>query len=170
MLLLGSQPNVLSAQQEAEDTHEEEEHHFDNAVAVFVGGATHLGSEGHSNETGPAIGVEYARRVADRLKIGVLAEYAFTDVERDYIFALPLLVHIAKGFVLVAAPGVEFASIEEVGHEEEGSEEQETEFFMRFGAIYEFEFNHWAVGPQVHADLVNGHWVVVYGMGFGIGF
>ena len=165
MLVFAGQTSTLRAQEEGVGSHEEEHHGHDNAVALFLGGATHLGSEGQSSETGFAIGLEYARRVANWLKIGLLAEYASSDTERDYLLALPLFAHLTKGLVLVAAPGVEFASIEEGGLEEE-----ETEFLMRFGTIYEFELNNWAIGPQVNADLVNGHWTLVYGVSFGIGF
>lgn len=31
---------------------------------------------------------------------------------------------------------------------------------IRFGTIYEFELDNWAIGPQVHGDLVNGHWTL----------
>ena len=162
MLVFAAQTSMLCAQ---EGTHEEEHHGHDNAVAFFLGGATHLGSDGRSSETGFAIGLEYARRVANWLKIGLLAEYASSDTQRDYIFAVPLFAHVMKNLVLVAAPGVESSSIEEGGLEEE-----ETEFLMRFGTVYEFELNNWAIGSQVNADLVNGHWTLVYGVSFGIGF
>jgi hypothetical protein len=165
MLVFLGQTSTLRAQEEGVGTHEGEHHGHDNTVALFLGGATHVGSDGHASESGFAIGLEYARRVANWLKIGLLAEYASTDAERDYLLALPLFAHLTKGLVLVAAPGVEFASIEEGGLKEE-----ETQFLMRFGTIYEFEFDNWAVGPQVHADLVGGHWTLVYGVALGIGF
>ena len=165
MLVFAGQTSTLRAQEEGVGTHEEEHHGHDNAVSLFLGGATNLGSDGQSSETGFAIGLEYARRVATWLKIGLLAEYASSDTSQDYIFALPLFAHLTKNLVLVAAPGVESSSIEEGGLEEE-----ETEFLMRFGTIYEFELNNWAIGPQVNADLVNGHWTLIYGMSFGIGF
>ena len=165
MLVFVGQTSTLRAQEEGVGTHEGEHHGHDNAVALFLGGATHVGSDGHASETGFAIGLEYARRVANWLKIGLLAEYASSDTQRDYIFAVPLFAHVTKNLVLVAAPGVESSSIEEGGLEEE-----ETEFLMRFGTVYEFELNNWAIGPQVNADLVNGHWTLVYGVSFGIGF
>lgn len=165
MLLVAGQATMLRAQHEVVGTHEEEHHGHDNTVALFAGGATHLGSDGHSSETGFAIGLEYARRVASRLKIGLLAEYASVDTEQDYVFALPLFAHLTNSLALVVAPGVEFASIEEAGHEEEA-----TEFLVRFGTIYEFELDKWVIGPQVHADLVNGHWTMVYGVSIGVGF
>ncbi|GEM_PF-1037523 len=165
MLVFAGQTSMLRAQEEGVGTHDEEHHDHGNAVSLFLGGATALGSDGNSSETGFAIGLEYARRVANWLKIGLLAEYVSSDTERDYIFALPLFVHLTKNLVLVAAPGVESAFVEKEGLEEEG-----TEFLMRFGTIYEFELNNWVIGPQVNADLVDGHWTLVYGMSFGVGF
>ncbi len=41
---------------------------------------------------------------------------------------------------------------------------------MRFGTIYECELNNLAIGPQVYADLVGGHWTLVCGVSFGTGF
>jgi len=166
MLVVAGQANMLRAQEEGAGAHEEEHHGYDNGVALFLGGTTHLGSEGHSSETGFAIGMEYVRRVADRVKIGLLAESASSDTQQNYIFALPLFAHLTENLALVAAPGVEFASLEEESHEEEN----ETEFLMRFGAIYEFEFDKWSIGPQIHADLAGGHWTLVFGVSFGIGF
>ncbi len=148
-----------------EGTHEEGHHGRDNTVALFLGGVTHLGSDGESSESGFSIGLEYLRRVSNRLRVGFLAEASTTDVERDFIVAVQLLAHLTERFVLVAAPGVEFASVEEGGQKE-----KETEFLMRFGMIYDIELNNWALGPQVHADLVNGRWTLVYGIALGIGF
>ena len=165
LLMVAGQANMLRAQEEGAGTHEEESAHHDNALALFLGAATHLGSDGHPNETGFAIGLEYARRVASRLWIGLLGEYSSSDSQDNYIFAVPLFAHLTESLVLVAAPGVEFAT-----HEVDGHEEEETEFLMRFGAIYEFELDNWTIGPQFHGDLVDGHWTLVYGVAFGIGF
>ena len=162
MLVSAGQTSLLRAQEEGA---EEEEPGHDHALALFLGGVTHFGSDADPNESGFAIGLEYARGLTSRLKVGLIAEYATTDAERDFIAALPLFAHLTERFVLVAAPGVEFASVEEGGQEE-----KETEFLMRFGMIYDIELNNWALGPQVHADLVNGRWTLVYGIAFGIGF
>ena len=52
MLVFAGQTSMLRAQEEGAGTHEEERHGHDNAVALFLGGATHLGSDGQSSETG----------------------------------------------------------------------------------------------------------------------
>ena len=160
VLVFASQTGMLRAQEEGV---EGEEHEYDNAVALFLGGVTHLGSDGDPNESGFGIGLEYARLVTSRFSVGLLGEYASTDAERDFIVALPFYGHITVSLLLVATPGVEFAS-------EEGVEEGEANFLMRFGTIYEFVIDRWVVAPQVNADVVSGRWTLVYGVAFGIGF
>ena len=162
MLVSAGQTSLLRAQEEGG---EEEEPGHDHALALFLGGVTHFGSDADPNESGFAIGLEYARGLTSRLKVGLIAEYATTDAERDFIAALPLFAHLTERFVLVAAPGIEFA----VG--EEGTEtHKETAFLMRFGTIYEVEIDDWIFAPQVHADVVSGQWTLVYGIALGIGF
>jgi hypothetical protein len=160
MLVSAGQASLLRAQEEAV---EGEGHEVDNAVALFLGGVTHLGSDGEPDESGFGIGLEYARLVTSRLSIGLLAEYASTGAERDFIAALPLFGHLTERLLLVAAPGVEFAS-------EEGHEEGEASFLMRFGTLYEIVVDKWVFAPQVHADVVSGRWTLVYGISFGMGF
>ncbi len=162
LLVSAGQSSMLRAQ---EQEVEEEEHGHENALALFLGGVTHFGSEADPNESGFGIGLEYARRVTDRFKVGLLAEYAFTVSERDFIAALPLYLHLTEELILLAAPGVEFA----VG--EEGTEtHKETAFLMRFGTAYEVLIDKWIFAPQVHGDVVNGNWTLVYGIAFGIAF
>jgi len=166
-LLVGTQVSVLRAQEAGHETEEagHEEGHGANALAVFLGGVTHLGSDGHDSESGVAFSLEYARTVGSRLRIGAVAEFASVGHEDDLLLAVPLFVHITRSFLLVAAPGMERATIEEEGHEE-----SETEFLMRFGTIYEFPFGNFAIGPQFFGDLVDGHWTLVYGVSFGVEF
>ena len=162
MLVCAGQPSLLRAQEQAS---EEEELEFDNAVTVFLGGVTHFGSDDEPDESGFAVGLEYARRITSRFSVGLLGEYASTDAERDFIAALPVYGHITESLLLVAAPGIEFTS--EKGEGEEGDE---TDFLMRFGTIYEFLIDTWVIAPQVNADVVSGNWSLVYGIAFGIGF
>ncbi len=168
--MLGSPGSPLRAQEEGHGT--DDEHHHDNSVALFLGAATHVGSGDRESETGFAIGLEYARRVADWLKVGLLAEYASTESERDLVFVLPLFAHLTKSLMLVAGPGIETASSDGGGtsSEEEDHGGKHTDFLLRFGVIYEIELDSFAIGPQINADLVDGHWTLVYGVSFGIGF
>lgn len=161
-LAVGAQTQMLRAQ-EGEEAHEEE-HGFDNAFALFVGGSTHLQEHG---STGFTLGVEYARRVSSWLKVGVLWEYIASEHEREYILLVPFFAHVAGGLVFVAGPGLEQGE-----HDTEGgaTTESEAKFLGRLGAIYEIEVNHFAIGPQINADVSGGRWTLVYGVTFGIGF
>ena len=161
MLVSAGQTSMLCAQEEGG---EGEEGGHENALALFLGGVTHLNSA-DPNETGFGIGLEYARRVTDRFKVGLVAEYASSVSERDLIAALPLYVHLTEELVLVGAPGIEYASEKEESEEGGGSE-----FLMRFGTIYEVEIDKWIFAPQVNADVVSGNWTLVYGIALGIAF
>lgn len=160
--MVAGHANTLQAQEESTGSHGEEHAHHKNSLALFLGAATHLGTDGHSNETGFAIGLEYARRVGSRVTIGVVGERASTDSKENYVLAVPLFVHLAESLAFVLAPGAEFAT-----HEDHGHEEKETEFLMRFGTVYEIELHNWAIGPQVYGDLVGGDWTLGYGVSFG---
>jgi hypothetical protein len=165
LLLLAGHTSPLGAQERVAGTLEDEHHGHDNAVAIFLGGMTHLGSDGNSSDTGFAFGLEYARRVASWLSVGILAEGATTETQRDFILALPLFAHVTEKIRLVVGPGVETAPLREGG-----TEGRHYEFLMRFGAIYELEFKNFVIGPQVNADVVGGRWTMVYGATVGIGF
>jgi hypothetical protein len=143
-----------------------EEHHFDNAFALFLGASTHLRTD-HGNETGPTVGLEYARRVSSWLKIGLLGEVILNEQERNFILLLPFFAHVTKGLVLTAGPGIEHVEREE-GAGTHGDAKWDP--LGRIGVIYEFEVNNFAIGPQLNADISGGHWTLVYGVAFGIGF
>ena len=160
----GSAQTVLA--QEGEEAHADG-HHFDNAFALFLGASTHLRTE-HGNETGPTIGLEYARRVSGWLKIGLLGEFILNEQERNFILLLPFFAHVTPNLLLVAGPGLEHVEREtEAGGEREDAK---ADFLGRIGVVYEFAVNNWAIGPQINADVSGGHWTLVYGLTFGIGF
>jgi len=164
-IALGGHTQLLLAQ-EAEESHADE-HHFDNAVALFVGASTHLRTE-HGNETGLTIGLEYARRVSSWLKVGLLGEVILSEQERNFVLLLPFFAHVTPHLLLVAGPGLEHVEREtEAGGDRE---DPKADFLGRIGAIYEVEVNNWAIGPQINADVSGGHWTLVYGVTFGIGF
>ena len=166
-VVLGAAVGPAGVRAQHTDAHAPESGHtrHSNSAALFAGAATHLASEGHASETGFAVGVEYARRVSDLFWLGLIAEYASSHTERDYVAALPLYLHLARPLLLLAAPGVEFASIGDTGHEE-----TETEFLVRLGAIYELTVDRLVIGPQVNVDWTERHWTLVYGVSLGIAF
>jgi hypothetical protein len=158
ILLLGM-GTALGAQE-----HEgEEEHHRPNVFAVFLGGAAHLASDGHESENGGAIGLEYARHLSDRFKLGAVAEWASSERSRNFVFVVPVLLRVAGDFFLVAGPGIESVP-------GEGEEGDETAFLARFGAVYEIELGGFVIGPQLNADVSDGRWTLIYGAAFAIAF
>ena len=104
MFVFAGRTSMLCAQ---EGTHEEEDHGHDNVVALFLGGVTHLGSDGDPNESGFAVGLDYARLVTSRISVGLLVEYATEDAERDFTAAVQYYGHRTESVPVVAAAVVE---------------------------------------------------------------
>ncbi len=68
------------------------------------------------------------------------------------------------------APAAEVASFEEV-HGGESKEVTELELLIRFGTGYWFAVNEViSLAPTFQADVVKGHWSLVYGVSVGVGF
>jgi hypothetical protein len=150
----------LTGQEHGEEqAHEEHANH----AGLFVGAASHL----HSDETGIAVGLEYARRLTNRVYLDVFAEYASSELERDIIVGIPLEVVPAGGLALWVGPGVEFLSIED---EETGTEESETDVLLRVGAGYSLPVGRLTLRPTFNADYAGGHWTLVYGAALGVPF
>ena len=72
-----------------------------NDIGIFIGA-----TDEHGHATEPSLGVEYRRRVANRLGVGALFDYAGGDL-RNAIFAASLTWSPIGGMFLMAAPGVE---------------------------------------------------------------
>jgi hypothetical protein len=144
-----------------EETHESGQEHR-NAVVLFLGGVTRPDPDGGPGVTGTAVGMEYSRRLRERLSIATGFEWAFNDAGREFVLAAPLFLHVTETLFVLAGPGLE-SFREEVG----GELEREFEFLARVGAGYDIEVGRWRIVPQAHADLVGGHWTYVYGAAFG---
>lgn len=144
----------------AEDGHmvssheaDEARHGYHNNVVGVFGGITH---EGRRNND-PALGLEYERRISQRLGIGAMVEYTFSD-EEFWVFAIPFALHTGP-WKLYLAPGVEDGG-------EHGSHS-----LLRLGVEYAFEFKGgWEIAPQIDLDLVDGEEVWVFGLVFARGF
>jgi hypothetical protein len=138
------------------------EHEFHrNHGATFLGATTHL----DHNDTGFTIGTDYARRWG-LIGVGASVEMASSSLERDIIIGVPVFLYPWRGSSFFVAPSVEIASTEA----EEG-EETELEALFRFGTAYWFALNETiAVAPTFMADVVQGHWTLVYGISFGVGW
>jgi len=149
-LALFASPFAYS-QEEAHDgeSHTSSEHK--NVFALFVGVATE-----DRRDKGPAIGLEYERRLGASFGIGVLAERTFGDLD-TMVYAVPFAYH-SGAWKAYVAPGIE----DREGHE--------TEDLVRIGAEYGWEVNGWEIAPQVDLDFVDGKRVFVIGVTFGKGF
>jgi hypothetical protein len=139
----------------AEETAHDGESHghaeHKNVFALFVGAATE-----ERRDKGPAIGLEYERRLNTWFGIGVLAERTFGDLD-SMVYAIPFAYH-SGAWKAYIAPGIE----DREGHEAED--------FVRIGAEYAFEAGSWEIAPQVDLDFVEGSRVFVIGVTFGKGF
>lgn len=136
-----------------------------NHGASFLGATTHL----DAGDTGFTMGTEYSRRFG-LWAIGIVVEMASSRVERDIIIGVPVFLYPWRELVLFVAPAAEVASIEEV-HGDESKEVTELEPLLRFGTAYWFAVNEViALAPTFQADVVKGHWSLVYGVAVGVGF
>lgn len=113
----------------------------------------------NTDEHGDAftLGVDYEYRVNDFLGIGLVAEYAFGDIEAFTYLAVADL-HITNNFIAQVGPGVEFFDGEEIP-------------VARVGLLYEFELSGFTLSPQLHYDYHHDHDdAIVAGLAFGIAF
>jgi len=136
-----------------------------NHGATFLGATTSLDDD----VTGFTIGTEYARRWG-LWGVGLFVEMSSSRVERDIILGIPLDLYPWRGLVLFAAPAAEVTS-KNVEHGGETALETELEPLLRFGTGYWFAVNETiAVAPTLMADVVQGHWTLVYGLSVGVGW
>lgn len=134
-------------------SHASAEHHHDNALGFFVGGAT---EEAGSRESGLALGIEYERRLSPRFGIGGIVEHTYGDLD-VWVYAVSFAYH-AGPWRLYAAPG-----IEDTHH---GSERM-----LRLGVEYGFPVAGWEIAPQFDIDFVDREAeVLVIGLTFAKGF
>jgi hypothetical protein len=119
--------------------------------ALFVGAANE-----DRRDKGPAIGLEYERRLNTSFGIGVLAERTFGDLD-SMVYAVPFAYH-SGAWKAYIAPGIE----DREGHKSEN--------LVRIGAEYGFEAGGWEIAPQIDLDFVDGNRVFVFGVTFGKGF
>ena len=157
LLLLGL---VASTPVSAEETnlgegsqHASAEHHHENALGFFVGGAT---EEAGSREAGLAVGIEYERRLSPRFGIGGIVEHTYGDLD-VWVYAVSFAFHSGP-WRLYAAPG-----IEDTHH---GSERM-----LRLGVEYGIPIGGWEIAPQFDIDFVDREAeVLVIGLTFAKGF
>jgi hypothetical protein len=155
------------------ESHGETSHHFKNAFALFLGATNE-----HGHGTEPTWGLEYGRALTPHWTIGGLIDYA-GGAQRNVVIA-PMVVwkpFAGGGFVLLAAPGVEYhngrGTLEHHLSKAETAavDKDETYFVLRLGTAYYFHLgSRFGIGPTVNLDLVEGEQVWVYGVNLEVMF
>ncbi len=135
-------PNIGSPDEgsEGDGEHHALPHHH---LALVIGAVTES-KEGHQDEHGLAVGIEYEFRFHERWGVGVAVERLSGDHLDATVVVLPASMHPSGGLRLMAGPGVEFA-------------EEDDHWLWRLGAGYEFETGGpWTVAPEVVVDFISG--------------
>ena len=148
-------------------------HQFKNGLALFLGATNE-----HGHGTEGTWGLEYGRALSPHWTVGGLIDYAGGS-QRNMVIA-PMVVWkplAGGGFVLLAAPGVEYhngrGTVEHhLSKAEVAAEDKdETYLLLRLGTAYYFHVgSRFGIGPAVNLDLVEGEEVWIYGVNFEVMF
>jgi hypothetical protein len=148
-----------------------------NELGAFFGGTS------ESDDTHFTIGLEYERRLSERLALIVVAEHV-NGIDA-WVFLAPLAFRPFRQLplTLYAGPGVETKvpepEAEDAGstddaHETSGEGERETLLVLRAGVGWPFELGRLSVHPQLEVDFAREHdaWktALVFGVAVGFGF
>jgi len=164
--------SLLAEEEEHGETHE---HHFHrNHLGVSLAATTQL-AEGAGTHF--ILGADYEYRLSQLIGIGVIGELIFAE-ETEYLFALPLFLHVTESLWFRVAPGFEVAHhSEEEGdvhaEEDHGNGDhtsKETEFFMRIGVGYGIVVGGFTITPIIDLDFFRKHTSLVWGISIGKGF
>jgi len=155
--------------QEAERVGEEveavEEAEYRHVVSLFAGACTHT----ERNDTGGAIGLSYAYLIAPKWAVGVKAEYASSQLERDVLLLVGVAYEAAERVELAAAIGGERVEKDEVEHGEVHQVE-ETEALLRLGIAYLFPLSHRvALSLEFNTDIGGSRVTLIYGLLLSVG-
>lgn len=103
------------------------------------------------------LGIDYEYRLTDFLGVGVVAEYAYEDLDA-YTYLIVADLHISDSLIVQVGPGVEL----------HGNHKMEV---GRIGVLYEFHIAGITVSPQLHYDYHRNHKsAVVAGVAMGVSF
>lgn len=150
------EPALFAATPVAEETgHGHHPHH----LALFLG----LGVEarnGHKEEDGIAIGLEYEHRFHGSWGVGLAAEVLRQDTFRELVLVVPVSYHPgATPWRLFGGPGFE-------------TNKADDKWLFRLGAGYQFDVaGGWSLAPELVLDMVEtGENVWLLGLAIGRGF
>jgi hypothetical protein len=153
-----------------------DEHHFHrNLIAGFVGVTREEAHDG-GHESALTVGLDYTRWISKSFGIGVGIERAYGDLDFT-VYTIPLS-YRTGAWKLFAGPGWEDADdhgsvdhgVEEPGGHGEQEDHGGTEFLVRAGLEYAFEFERYEVSPKIMVDYVDDDFAVIAGLSFGYGF
>ena len=144
---------------------------------IILSSEIHSHSHNHNNEIGVAIGIvpghedegdnvglhlHYVKGLGEHndFGIGISLETIFDEHKHNSVSILGTY-HFENGFTIAYAPGILFA-------EHDG--ETEEEFTQHFEFYYEFELEHFHVGPQIDIGFEDNETHYMLGLHFGIDF
>jgi len=124
-----------------------------NHLALFLG-VTHA----EEDDAAPTIGLDYERRVSERLGVGIVfRDHASGDIDST-LYAVSFSIHTASPLSFVIAPGIE-------------REDGDNSGVLRVGAEYEFEIGSgWSLAPALYFDITEDDTKEVLGVATGISF
>ncbi|SHK45047.1 hypothetical protein SAMN05444000_13014 [Shimia gijangensis] len=129
--------------------------HGPHIVEIFLG-ATSADHHGTREQAG-SLGASYRYAFNHTVSAGVLAEYTGGALDH-WVLGVPFVFNLGQGgWQGTLMPGVELTS----SHEEA---------LFRVGLGYEFEFDGYALKPELNVDFVNGETVYVLGVSLGFRF
>ena len=126
-----------------------------NHISIFGGVSTFL----ESKESFATAGLEFEHRLKvtkNLFGLGIFTEIVFTE-ENEYIAGIPVFIHPYHGLKLLIAPGVNIVN-------------DNIEMLVRGGIGYDIFFGKFAITPNFNIDYVSEHFILIYGLSFGIGF
>jgi hypothetical protein len=177
-ILLGTSPGLAQEAQPREfgesEGHAERPYHL-NEFAIFLGASD---DDVHPSE--PTLGAAYRHRIARRLAVGALFDYAGGD-QRNAIFAASVTWFPIGRLQLMAAPGVEIhrgqgatvccgcGGVPEIDDPLQARQiDEDAKYFVfRLGAGWHFPVGQiYGILPNINLDYVDGEEVLVYGVNF----
>ena len=99
------------------------------------------------------IGADYEVRLHKNLGIGVLAEYAGSDIDGT-VLAVPLYIHPPSIARVILALGTQWVN-------------DDSFLLFRFGFVYDFRWKSYTISPTADFDIVNEKFKSVLGVAFG---
>jgi hypothetical protein len=157
-----AQESTGHAGKEGHETHGFHRNHFGG----IVGAVTHEDSD----ESGPTLGLEYARQFHPHWSVGGFVELADTDLERDAVVGAGMSYYPVRQLRIMFGLGIESASLEAEGEAGAG-EERETDLLARLAATYGFSLTPVsALGPTLMFDRSGDRWSWIAGLVMVVGF